>query len=96
MNDSTSTHSEFRTKELSLAALLNLRGHSHQRMERRDERTAIWVFDRNGSLTEVVEEFMEGTALVEPKAFALEMSSVRNEMYRYLHGRGEGARSSRG
>lgn len=74
----------FRTKELSLATVLNMRGFCHQTIERRDKRTAIWVFDRSDSLMEIVDEFMGNECLVEPKEFMREASGVRNEMYRVL------------
>lgn len=74
----------FRTKELSLATVLNMRGFCHQTIERRDKRTAIWVFDRSDSLMEIVDEFMAEECLVEPKAFLREAAGVRSEMYAVL------------
>lgn len=91
-----SSGTEFLTKELSLAAMLNLRGHTHTRLELRDDRTAVWVFPRMASLLADADDYHDGQAFVEPKTFTLMLSKVRNEMYRFVQEERKRVAHSRG
>jgi hypothetical protein len=82
---------EYRTQELSLASALNLNGHAHQRLELRHGRTAVWVFQANDDVCEIVDLFYKGAIEVEPRRFALTMANVRSEMYAFVRNERERA-----
>lgn len=74
---------------MALAAYLNMHGHMHQNMEKRNGRECIWIFYQSESLQRLVESFLAGNAQVEPKAYLQEVSAVRREMYTFLDRGGE-------
>lgn len=79
--------SEFRTEDLTLAALLHYDGLSPVRMEK-DNKGCVWVFDLsfedNGQTAELIEDYRDGHAEVEPKEFVKSLAMTRKKMYRFL------------
>jgi hypothetical protein len=74
----------YRTNDMALAAYLNMHGHMHQRMEKRNGRECVWVFYQSEPLRRLCEGFLGGNAQVEPKRYLQEVSAVRKEMYNFL------------
>lgn len=75
---------EYLTDDLGLAAFLELEGHTHQRLMRRGERKAVWVFDRNSTLEELVNQFQSGDARVEPLKYQRSLTETRRDMFDFL------------
>ena len=77
------TREPLRTQDLALATYLNLEGHQHERLEMIDRRAAVWVFPGDGCRLRA-EDYHDGRAEVEPKAFATKLREVRDELYAFL------------
>lgn len=80
----------FRTEDLTLASLLHYEGYSPVEMVR-DGDGCVWLFDfsyadgedRNPAM-EVIEDYSDGHAEVEPKEFVKSLALTRKKMYRFL------------
>jgi hypothetical protein len=82
-----------KTKDLALATTLRVHGHEPLRMELNDDREAVWVF--NGSSETVCEQYHDGRALVEPKAYNVTLRKTRDELFRFLNRNGINPRARR-
>lgn len=72
---------EFRTRDLALAAFLCVEGHRFLRIERDDKSPfSIVIFDADDDLITDVEDYQSGVAQVEPREFQKKVHWLRNKM----------------
>lgn len=75
-----------RTDDMAFAAILIMEGY-HPRMVRNGERAAIWEVkpaDVDEDTQELIDDYLSGQYLVEPKRFLREVKNVRDDLYRFL------------
>jgi hypothetical protein len=77
---------EMRTTELALAAYLATHGHKPVRFEMMNSRSATWVYENSDGIEKLFEDFHDGCAEVEPRAFMHCLSSTRRELFAFLDG----------
>lgn len=82
-----------RTTDLPLAAYLQVQGMTPEGMEvvspdiserRQGHPQGAWVFKETPTLRDLVDEFNNGEALVEPTAFQEQLNSTRRAMFEFL------------
>lgn len=78
-----------RTTDLPLAAYLVVQGFTPDHLVRTDggrpgHPQGGWVFKETPALCDVVEEFNNGDALVEPQEFQRVLNSTRRDLFKYL------------
>lgn len=80
-----------RTTDLTLATYLIMEGFTpdgmqvvNQRQVRPGHPQGAWVFTETQTLRDVVEEFNDGNAQVEPNAFQEKLNQTRREMFNFL------------
>lgn len=86
MSDETTT-TEWRTKDMALAAYLGCIGHKYVRMEL-DEESCYWVFNETEDLTDEVFTFLEGKGSVEPNKFNSNFASLKRDMFDFFRANG--------
>lgn len=74
----------YRTDDLALAVTLALNGYKHK-LDKLTDRKAVWDFSFKASEEEdfydVVDDFWEFAAKVEPRAFSLRWAEMRRELF---------------
>jgi hypothetical protein len=70
----------FRTRDLPLAAWLNLHGQEHMRIEKRG-RVGYWIFTRTPELDDLVDAYGEGEVRLNVKDFLDCVHDVRSDLY---------------
>lgn len=83
---------EYRTDDLALATTLAIAGFPH-RVVKITQRKVLWVFSPNGGdghseedMDDLIADYEEWTARVEPKQFILKLREMRREMTDVLQG----------
>jgi hypothetical protein len=79
--------SEFRTKDMALAAYLGCIEHKYKRMELDDE-SCYWVFAETEALADEVMTFLEGGASVEPNQFNSNFAKLKRDMFDFFRANG--------
>lgn len=72
--------SNFRTNDMAMATMLKMEGHSVQGMEW-EANTCYWVFMRTDGLVEMVQDFQESRARVDPKRYNREFTKTKQELW---------------
>jgi hypothetical protein len=73
----------FKTEDMALVTTLKLRGIEPEEMVRSGQGVS-WIFLRDETANDVVDEYAMGEAYVEPQEFVRKLGLVRSEMYRFL------------
>lgn len=68
---------------MALVTVFKVRGIEPDHLERSDN-GCKWVFVRDESAQDLLDEYNADEAYVEPREFARKMGLVRSEMYRFL------------
>jgi len=74
---------EYITEDMTLVAVLKLRGMEPDRMEKSNG-GCKWIYACTPSLEDVVDEYQAEEAYIEPREFSRKLGLVRTEMYRFL------------
>jgi len=75
---------------LALAAMLTLEGYDSELTEvegseaRDGRQQGAWVFERTPELLDLVDDFNDGEARVEPSAFHSKLNASRRQMFAFL------------
>jgi hypothetical protein len=70
----------YRTNHMAEAAFLRMRGFATQSKSWQDG-TCYWYFDKSDALMEVVDEYLSGKSLVEPKEYNRVFGIVKDELF---------------
>lgn len=80
-----------RTTDLTLATYLIMEGFTPDGMQvvgqqqaKVDHPQGAWVFTETQTLRDLVEEFNDGNAMVEPNAFQEKLNETRRSMFQFL------------
>lgn len=77
----------YRTDDLALATTLALRGYEYE-MVKLTQRKVVWDFtfkdDQEEDFHDIVSDFWEFCAVVEPRAFTLRWAEMRRELFRLV------------
>lgn len=92
MAETRSKHSDrlLRTTDLTLAAYLHMQGHEPELVEMSGEDLkpghpqGAWEFDETPALRDLVDEFEDHGALVEPQQFHTMVNKTRRDMFKFL------------
>lgn len=76
---------EYRTDDMALATLLRGQGLAY-RLERLGYRKAVWIFRYTDDETfdNILDEYIDHSAKVEPRTFVQELAQVREELFAFL------------
>lgn len=82
-------YKRFETTSLALATFLILKGCEHG-LVLDDEHRGIggWTFEHSGDLADLIAEFENGRALVNPRDYHYKVSEVRKELFDFLREEG--------
>ena len=77
----------YRTDDLALSTTLALRGYEYQ-MVKLTQRKVVWDFsfkdEQEEDFFDIVHDFWEFSASVEPRAFTLRWAEMRRELFRLV------------
>lgn len=73
----------FRTRDLPLAAWLNLHGQEHMKIEKRG-RVGYWVFQQTPELENLVAAYGEGEVCLNLKDYLDCVHDVRSDLYSHM------------
>jgi hypothetical protein len=77
----------YRTDDLALATTLALRGYEYE-MVKLTQRKVVWDFifkdEQEEDFHDIVSDFWEFCAVVEPRAFTLRWAEMRRELFRLV------------
>ena len=74
------TEEFYRTNDMGMATFLKLEGHPCQEMLWQGD-VCYWVFRVTDALLDDTEDFLDGSARVEPKAYNKEFNLTKREFY---------------
>ncbi len=82
MSSATMDHLDqfYRTNDMALVTFLRLEGQVHQAVVW-EHHTCYWIFERTNGLSESIDAFNEGIALVEPKAWSKMYNITKTEFH---------------
>jgi len=77
----------YRTDDLALATTLSLSGYEYT-MVKLTQRKVVWDFpytdEKEEDFFDIVHDFWEFAAIVEPRAFTLRWAEIRRELFRLV------------
>lgn len=69
-----------RTDDMSMVTTLKVKGHQHKELSWENS-VCFWIVDMTPEVSEVVQDFINGRALVEPRMFSREFARTKREFY---------------
>jgi hypothetical protein len=71
----------YKTEDMAMVTFLRMQSHAVQSVEWEGGHTCYWMFRVTDALLDATEDFLDGSATVEPREFSKKFSQTKKEFY---------------